>query len=44
VPHKSTTDVAINLDMLLRVVQHVLKVWDDTGEVCLSQKGEGPLF
>ena len=36
-----TTDVAINLNMPVRVVQHVKKTWEEIGEVCRSRKYKG---
>ncbi|KDQ51314.1 hypothetical protein JAAARDRAFT_113397, partial [Jaapia argillacea MUCL 33604] len=42
----STTEVAISLDMPLRVVQRVLKMWREIGEVCKDRTrlGRSPLM
>ena len=35
------TEIAISLDMSVRVVQHVLKMWREIGDVCKGRKGKG---
>ena len=37
----STTDIAVNLDMLVRVVQRVLQTWDEIGAVVREPKTLG---
>ena len=39
----STTEIAKNLDMSLRVVQRVLKLWDEVGEVVRDPKAYAKL-
>jgi len=43
---KSTTEIAINLDMPVRVVQHVLMNWWEIGDVCKDRTclGRAPLM
>ena len=43
---KSTTEIAINLDMPIRVVQRVLTNWREIGDVCKDQTrlGRAPLM
>lgn len=43
---KSTTQIAIDLDMSLQVVQRVVKTYNEIGEVCRSRKykGRAPLM
>ena len=36
---KSSTEIAINLDMPLRVVQRVLQRWDEIGDVSMGWRG-----
>lgn len=38
---KSSTEIAIDLDMDLRSVQRVRKMWGEVGEVCKSRKYKG---
>ncbi|KAF9499129.1 hypothetical protein BDN71DRAFT_1503495 [Pleurotus eryngii] len=40
---KQTTDIAIDLDIPLRVVQHTLKTWKDTGDVVVARAWDGHL-
>jgi len=43
---KSTTEIAINLDMPVHVVQHVLTNWQEIGDVCKDRThlGRVPLM
>lgn len=38
---KSSTQIAIDLDMSLRVVQRVIQTYGEIGEVCRSRKFQG---
>ena len=38
---QSMTEIAINLDMLVQVVQRVLQTWKENGDVCRDQRGCG---
>ncbi|KAJ3713251.1 hypothetical protein DFJ43DRAFT_961584, partial [Lentinula guzmanii] len=38
---KTTAEIAVDLDMPLRVVQRVLYLWKEIGEVCKGRKGRG---
>jgi transposase len=44
--HLSSTEIAIMLDMPLRVVQRVRQVWNEIGEVCQhrARSGRAPLM
>ena len=44
--HKKSTEIAIDLDMPLRVVQRVKKTWNEIGEVCRDRRfiGRHPLL
>lgn len=44
--HLSSTEIAILLDMPLHVVQHVLQVWTEIGEVARqrARSGRAPLM
>ena len=39
--NKGTTQIAIDLDMPLRVVQHIIQMWRELGDVCRDRKGRG---
>ncbi|KIJ39962.1 hypothetical protein M422DRAFT_81290, partial [Sphaerobolus stellatus SS14] len=43
---KKTSDIAIDLDMSLRVVQRILKLWNDIGDVVNTpvKIGKAPLM
>jgi len=41
--HKKSTEIAIDLDMPLRVVQRVKKTWNEIGEVCHDRRFIGRL-
>ena len=43
---KTTTEISIDLDIPLRVVQRVLKCWREIGEVCKdrTRMGHSPLM
>ena len=43
---KTTTEIAINLDMPVHVVQHVLTNWQEIGDVCKDRAriGRAPLM
>lgn len=38
---KTTTQISIDLDIPLRVVQRILKMWREVGEVLKDRKGMG---
>lgn len=44
--NKPTTEIAISLDMPLRVVQRVIHTWQEIGEVCRDRRhiGRAPLM
>jgi hypothetical protein len=39
--HKTSTLIAIDLDMPVRVVQRVKKTWSEIGEVCRDRRHKG---